>query len=531
MSLTRVTAPLLALFLAANLATAQDKLILQEGLLELDNVAAPGETPLYGAAYFSPYESLDTRLIAALRQAKPGSTVYMSYYSISYHEYPKVFKELRDKGVKIRLNLYEKDALAEYKKIDDDLIKDGFDVELIPNLRNTTGYSSMHTKFTVVNNEFVVTGSANLSASASLANHEHIVVVKNARLARSYKSEWYEQRRAQRVMKKALSEQEWKDFNSAFSEPFPSGWKGSTRQLDLKRDLAQVDRPSRNPHKLVQSWFSPEDDLETRCRTEIRKATKTVHVAMYTFVNGLVNDLVYVANKGVKVVVIADDKQMDMEFAAWVNEKLENTPNIHYVRATNKLGLYSSMHHKYAVIDGNVVLGGSYNWTANGTYYNDENLIVLRGKTIADRFEGDFASMLAEYDPQGPGIDITVPGDTTRVLFAVKIPFDVPRGYTVQVLVRDAASQEETTVALKHSRSTGENWLGSVTLPRDKELTWRVRIGNSQGITGALNGNGGGKLWQEPVGAHTFKVRANGLAQIVHERWTAPTPSASELAD
>ena len=46
---------------------------------------------------------------------------------------------------------------------------DGFDVDLIPNLRSPGGTASMHTKFTVVNDELVVTGSANLSASASLA--------------------------------------------------------------------------------------------------------------------------------------------------------------------------------------------------------------------------------------------------------------------------------------------------------------------------------------------------------------------------
>jgi phosphatidylserine/phosphatidylglycerophosphate/cardiolipin synthase-like enzyme len=525
MSLTRIAAPLLALLFLSGLASAQDKLVLKEGVLELDNMAEPGETPLYGAAYFSPYESLDKRVLAALELAKPGSTVYMSYYSISFNEYPKMFRKLRDRGVKVRLNLYEKEALAEYKKIDDDLIADGFDVELIPNLRNTTGYGSMHTKFTVVNNEIIVTGSANLSASASLANHEHVVVVQNKPLARRYKYEWYEQRRAQRVMKKALTEAEWDHFNTAFSNPFPAGWKGSSRAADLKRDLARVDRRTRNYNKLVQGWFSPEDDLEEKCRTEIRKAKKTVHVAMYTFVNGLVNDLVYVANKGVKVVVVADDHQMDMEYAAWVNTKLENHPNIRYVRASNHLGLYSSLHHKYAVIDGNVVLGGSYNWTGNATHYNDENLIVLHGKKIADRFENDFASMLAEYDPQGPKLPVSVPGNSTRTLFAVKIPFEVPRGFKVQVLVRDAASQDERVVELRHSRSTGENWLGSADLPRGKTVTWRVRIGNSKGMTGVLDGSGGGKLYEENADAHTLEVREDGLAQIVHDRWTAATPT------
>lgn len=525
MSLIRLTAPLAALLLAAGLAGAQDPtLVLEKDVLELENQSPPGASALYANAYFSPYENLDQRLIAALRLARPGSTVYMSYYSISYQAYPEVFRELKDKGVTVRLNLYEKEAVADGKRIDDDLIADGFDVALIPNLRSPKGQGSMHTKFTVINDELIVTGSANLSASASLANHEHIIVLKNSALARRYKSEWSEQRRAKAAMAKAMTADEWDTFNSSYSDPFPSDWTSAGRADALKLELERIDRRSRNTHRRVQGWFSPEDQLEERCREQIRQAQKTVHVAMYTFVNGLVNDLVDAARRGVQVVVIADDHQQDMSWASWVNDKLEGEPNIRYIRAENDLGLYSSLHHKYAVIDGEVVLGGSYNWTANATLYNDENLLVLRGQKLAGRFEADFAGMLAEYDPQGPGISVQIPGATTPVLFAAALSFDVPRNLRVELVVTGDAGFSQR-IELRHSRSTGENWLGSAVLPRGENLHWRLQIGDQAGFVGILNGTGGGKLHQEPENAHSLEVNGTGAAQIVRGRWSAPTPS------
>ena len=38
------------------------------------------------------------------------------------------------------------------------------------------------------------------------------------------------------------------------------------------------------------------------------------------------------------------------------------------------------MHHKIAIIDGLVIMTGSFNWTKGGDESNAENLVVIEGK-------------------------------------------------------------------------------------------------------------------------------------------------------
>ena len=100
----------LALLLAPGLVRAQDELQLED--------SGGGRQ---GSAFFSPYDNLDQKVLAALDQARPGTTVYMSYYSLSFAEYPKMYKKLRDRGVTVKLNLYEGVALDPTYAIDDEL--------------------------------------------------------------------------------------------------------------------------------------------------------------------------------------------------------------------------------------------------------------------------------------------------------------------------------------------------------------------------------------------------------------------------
>lgn len=515
---------LVSLCLAVAISSSLGLARAQDAELELE----PLGNGIEGSAFFSPYDNLDQKVLAALDQARPGSTVYMSYYSLSFAEYPKMFKKLRDRGVTVRLNLFEGVQLDPTYQIDDDLKRDGFDVELIPNLRSPSGTASLHTKFTVVNDELVVTGSANLSASASLANHEHVVIVRNARLAGLYVREFKEQRVAAEAMRGAMTEDEWEDFH-AYQE-YPDDWtQGRSRELAAR--LRQLDEKTANSGTLVRTYFSPDDDCEKQALAELKKARRSIRVAMYSFTSSsLARALVDAARRGVEVTIVGDAHQMSIGASEGVNSILRSEPSIRYVRGDNRLGNYSSVHHKYAVVDDEVVLAGSFNWTAQANRYNDENLIVVKSKRLAARFVRDFAALVTAYDPAGELPAVSVPGDETRVLFCVAYKHgELPRGWEL-VVWGDApelgGGDPAKGVALRTSRSVAPNWLGSVSLPRGQELTYRLAVRKPGSITGTIEGQSA-RVVVEQGGGYTLKVAPNGVAQLVKGAWKGPRPDLS----
>ncbi|MBX3471231.1 MAG: DUF1669 domain-containing protein [Planctomycetes bacterium] len=506
-----------ALLLSPGLCRAQDD-------LELERLA-PG---IEGSAFFSPYDNLDQKVLAALDQARPGSTVYMSYYSLSFAEYPKMFKKLRDRGVTLRMNLFEGVHNDPTYQIDDDLVRDGFDVQLVPNLRSPAAVASLHTKFTVVNDELIVTGSANLSASASLANHEHIVIVKSPRLAKEYIAEFEEQRAACEVMRAAMTKDEWRDYYAY--QQFPDEW-AEARGPALAAKLRGLDVKTNNSGNVVRTYFSPDDTCERQAVAELRAARRSIRVAMYSFTSpALARAMAEAARRGVEVTIVGDGHQMSIGASTSVNEIIRGEPRIRDVRGHNRLGNFSSIHHKYAIVDDETVLAGSFNWTAQANRFNDENLIVVKSKRLAQRFVRDFAALLTAYDPNGALPEVTPAGDHARILLCIAYPHgDVPRGWELVVYGDSPAlggGDPRRGVALRTSRSVAPNWLGSVSLPRGEEITYKLALRKAGSLADGVSGNAqAGLAPEEGAQPRKLAVAPNGVPQLVREKWRGPAPT------
>ena len=55
------------------------------------------------------------------------------------------------------------------------------------------------------------------------------------------------------------------------------------------------------------------------------------------------------------------------------------------------------MHHKFAVVDGKVLLSGSFNYTRAAVLENRENVVVHRSRRLVQQFLKEFERLWADF--------------------------------------------------------------------------------------------------------------------------------------
>jgi phosphatidylserine/phosphatidylglycerophosphate/cardiolipin synthase-like enzyme len=125
----------------------------------------------------------------------------------------------------------------------------------------------------------------------------------------------------------------------------------------------------------------------------INRANRSVYVAVYSFTrDSLAAALIYAKERGVEVRVVIERErayEQGSEYprlkSAGVDVRLDGNPNL--------------MHHKFMVIDGYVVVTGSYNWSSAAEERNDENVVVIFDRDVAQRFVQEFERVWQTASP------------------------------------------------------------------------------------------------------------------------------------
>ncbi len=144
----------------------------------------------------------------------------------------------------------------------------------------------------------------------------------------------------------------------------------------------------------IQAFFSPGGGARNAIIRELSSARINIDVAMYILTDReLSNALASAERRGVKVRAVMDGSEarktnyskhffLDKK---GVDVRLDKTH-----KATK--GKYPGiMHNKFAIIDGEVLITGSYNWTHSAEVLNDENLLIIKGdKELIQEFEKEF---------------------------------------------------------------------------------------------------------------------------------------------
>ncbi|HZX19624.1 MAG TPA: phospholipase D-like domain-containing protein [archaeon] len=139
----------------------------------------------------------------------------------------------------------------------------------------------------------------------------------------------------------------------------------------------------------AEVFFCPEDFCEERTITAINSAENSVQVAMYAFTSHeLFEALKEAKERGVEVKVILDRLP--------ATSKYSQKQNLTESGISTRIMLQKTMHNKFVVIDNELVLTGSFNWTSNADEKNDENLVFLADKKIASQYSEEFFELWIE---------------------------------------------------------------------------------------------------------------------------------------
>lgn len=134
----------------------------------------------------------------------------------------------------------------------------------------------------------------------------------------------------------------------------------------------------------IKIYFSPNGGCQQAVISEIKKATQTIDIAMYYLSSrDIAQALVKAQGKNVRVRIVLDQSQ-EIESASKSGYLIKRGFQIRY-----HLG-FGLMHNKFAIIDGKLLITGSFNWTLTAEERNEENLLIITDDGTIEKYKERF---------------------------------------------------------------------------------------------------------------------------------------------
>jgi len=165
-------------------------------------------------------------------------------------------------------------------------------------------------------------------------------------------------------------------------------------------------------------FATPSDDTvgETLCSI-LQTALSTVDIAIYSFtLPNVVDTLKALAKEGVEIRILMEDAAPGGNLA--VCSLVRSTARI----ALREVSEGRLFHHKFAVLDGAMVITGSFNWSDNAQDKNWENLNAIVCPALATLYTEQFNSIWSPLLPGCPPLPAKVNINTANKSQLIKLP-------------------------------------------------------------------------------------------------------------
>ncbi len=234
----------------------------------------------------------------------------------------------------------------------------------------------MHDKFVVIDREDVWAGSMNLTANDAYRNDNNLLHLRSPELAEV--------------------------FTAEFGEMFLGKYFGT----DSPRGAPSA--PIDTGIGPVEPLFAPEDQVARHVIELIHGAKKSIRFLAFSFTSAQIADaMIQRAAAGVAVSGVMETSQAKSNSGAQWNALRKGGVDV-TLDANPR-----NMHHKVILIDGEIVITGSYNFTESADNKNDEDLLIIWNGGWAGIYEKEFQRI---YDLAVQKAGIEYPGSANVFL-------------------------------------------------------------------------------------------------------------------
>lgn len=214
----------------------------------------------------------------------------------------------------------------------------------------------MHNKFCVVDGLRVWTGSTNFTSNGVFANNNNSLLIDSPKLAINFAVE----------------------FNEMFDgRVFGRGGSQPTPHPELEVGGVRI-----------ECYFAPEDHVQREIIHELRDAERTIDFMAFSFTSQEIADAIAARiEHGVNVRGLFERRCAGSRYS---QDDFLRAKGAHVFLDSNP----DSMHHKAIILDAETVVTGSYNFSKAAEQENDENVLIVHDRALAEAFRGEFERLI-----------------------------------------------------------------------------------------------------------------------------------------
>ena len=285
---------------------------------------------------------VDGPIVQAIDAAR--LSVDVASYSLSLNSVRNALLRAHDRGATVRVVMESSNMDRSDPQI---MIEAG--IPIIGDNRD----GLMHDKFIIIDRAEVWLGSMNFTDGGAYEDNNNLMRIRSTKLAENYIKEFEEM---------FLEDQ--------FGEQIVPETPHPTLTIDGTR---------------VDTFFSPDDGVLAALVPVLESAQESIYFLAYSFTSNQLGEIVrQQAAAELTISGVMDDEQVRS------NQGTEFDPFRQADLDVRIDGIDGLMHHKVFIVDEQIVVMGSYNFSQNAEERNDENLLIIYDPVIAEQFIFEF---------------------------------------------------------------------------------------------------------------------------------------------